>query len=907
MEKQRLNDAVVRLGNLILKGRTFVVHRLSAKIRNFRRKDEKKFQNRIERLLLEIAFMKSLTTSRSRKLVSRKILLTEDNYASKIESDKTTSEERAFYRLCRERCISEYVSKFREDNIDWKYWVPPLLEMWERKQDLKQERSKKKNINRNQKKEGGNSSTKSEMERPSVKKIAEKKLKRKRPSKDSPNEQESEADSKSPIGCEIIDFQNRAKRPLKQAEADSKDKRLTRKAVTSKMTEKKSSTQLDDSSDDEYVNIEGPGVGNLGLAGLGEDQENEYEPSSDEADKKVVLSQKKILRILNSRSSDNKVYGGNADVNGLDGVGEANDENNKNSAHTNLVVLKSFRPCNLKHTGYTDSEDHGGDNSEASGRHRSHKGGGKHEAENSNDHLEVVVNRKINLMRSSIHEQEKQEQVTKRRKDFGREAETQGKPSDAEGERDVGRTDEDSDENKKESVKEFNYDEEEPNEESDQYDEENLRKKTSEDSEDDQDLLRKKQLILEGLNKTDKKEFQIDFSVQDRLHCLIRDMDDPAIRDKAFQKNVQQNKYQQQMQSRKHSDTESDTAGDGCEGLSLNGSSDDNHNSDEDTSFFLKQGRQAKVSSKTIPKKKAPCLSRRERRSHFKKSLCTLNDIQDDNKYIAGHREAFAKGTNFQISLSQQSGKARDKQPFRKYSPNNSRNSRFPVPTRFSREYYGGQQSRSDTAQEAGRFFGRCSNPESQIFIGGNVGFKKSFRNNIEVKKKIHGTACEQLRNNEHPRHESGDRKSLGVFSKNPRTDFYHRKSLGRGGDYNKEFSTGFRRGKGHDWPANQDQGNICRSKGDDNLDYTTIELHKALQTSRDAKRSFNSGDFAGSRASFQKGSQEGDNTQKTSIQKNNLVGKSDKELHPSWAAKKKLSAAINQSFQGKKIVFDDD
>lgn len=60
--------------------------------------------------------------------------------------------EGSLFGLHREKCIANYVSKFREDNIDWKYWMPPLLEMWQKKLELKEQRSKKNGPDKDNKK-----------------------------------------------------------------------------------------------------------------------------------------------------------------------------------------------------------------------------------------------------------------------------------------------------------------------------------------------------------------------------------------------------------------------------------------------------------------------------------------------------------------------------------------------------------------------------------------------------------------------------------------------------------------------------------------------------------------------------------------------------------------------------------
>lgn len=40
----------------------------------------------------------------------------------------------------RAKFIEEFISNFREENVDWKYWVPPLLAMWEKKVEMKKTR-----------------------------------------------------------------------------------------------------------------------------------------------------------------------------------------------------------------------------------------------------------------------------------------------------------------------------------------------------------------------------------------------------------------------------------------------------------------------------------------------------------------------------------------------------------------------------------------------------------------------------------------------------------------------------------------------------------------------------------------------------------------------------------------------
>lgn len=45
--------------------------------------------------------------------------------------------------LSRTKFIENFISKFREENVDWKYWVPPLLAMWDKKVEMKKTRISK--------------------------------------------------------------------------------------------------------------------------------------------------------------------------------------------------------------------------------------------------------------------------------------------------------------------------------------------------------------------------------------------------------------------------------------------------------------------------------------------------------------------------------------------------------------------------------------------------------------------------------------------------------------------------------------------------------------------------------------------------------------------------------------------
>ncbi|XP_022665341.1 uncharacterized protein LOC111252129 isoform X2 [Varroa destructor] len=760
---------------------------------------------------------------------------------------------KALHQRNREKYIEMFLSHFRIKYADWKYWVPPLLEMWDKRQKIKEER---KVIGKDKKKD-----------RPSIKEmVRETKTKRERNDENFVNKQDTDLNGESlkprnSIETYLSDNKQRKPTDIKKGfDKHAKRARATMSTTSDSSDQavpqinKKAISNNRRLSSKKFSSVSTNFIGESDTSAeesMTENWEEEEEPSSDEADEEVVFNRKKAARRLSTHQNGDS-EGSEAEDCFTDGNSDDNNDVQRSQRASNnipgSVGLNPFRPYAPQHIEYSDSEGSDDiwanrDTNDATRQDQKVKdlNFGK---DVDNDTKQMVQENKVNTASGKSEIDENTEEENEREKDEDIEA------SDVT--------------------------------EETRHSGGHLGGESSEDSKNEMELRCKRQLPIDGLRNNKKKKLEIDFSVQNRLQCITKDMDDLAIRNKAMQQMEELKKRQVLRRANKSAEPKlgSDKNDDACSNSNDSGEAENDssggEDSDEGASFFLKGDEETRDStSKTIPKEKAPSLNRRERRGHKKKSY-TIDSTEDSIYRGIGRKSDF---------------NSQRKRPFRGKAPACfSHNAELPFPEKLGPQL--GYRAGAAPFERRESFGGKAINFKGRgNYSGKYSGLTKNFETHVE---KDHNGAVHDMEK---------DRKSFKGFNKNSKS-YFHQREFGNQSYNNAGSSTGYQREeKGHDWTPHQDRNSFVSGRSNERQYNTGLESQKQFQKkpliTNNRNKQSRDGTATGLDAQFQGGKQ----SKKTSYHKKGSL----QELHPSWLAKKKLSAAINQPFQGKRIIFSDD
>lgn len=140
MDKQDINNEIVRLRSALKKCRVRTIRKMLAQIRNFRQakgteEQRKKNLQKAERWYQQVRHLKKVDLS----AIAKEAFISEACWSSVISDANTSLERRAEARLINEKSARNIMTDFRKRNPTWMSWVPQIVEMWDRRQQFRAE------------------------------------------------------------------------------------------------------------------------------------------------------------------------------------------------------------------------------------------------------------------------------------------------------------------------------------------------------------------------------------------------------------------------------------------------------------------------------------------------------------------------------------------------------------------------------------------------------------------------------------------------------------------------------------------------------------------------------------------------------------------------------------------------
>ncbi|KAG0423603.1 hypothetical protein HPB47_000642 [Ixodes persulcatus] len=134
MEKLEINNEILTLKREMKIGRVHLLRRLIAqvkKLENAKGTDEQrtKKKQKAERWMQQVKVLQKANLDS----LARKAMVSEECWLKVISEPKSTLEERALARLLNLKKVQDFVTSFRKEHLEWKSWVPQLVEMWDEK------------------------------------------------------------------------------------------------------------------------------------------------------------------------------------------------------------------------------------------------------------------------------------------------------------------------------------------------------------------------------------------------------------------------------------------------------------------------------------------------------------------------------------------------------------------------------------------------------------------------------------------------------------------------------------------------------------------------------------------------------------------------------------------------------